>query len=70
MTPGPVLTTATFIGFTVGGIRGAIVATVGIFLPAFVLLAASGPLVPRIRKSKAASAFLDGVNVGSLALWP
>lgn len=68
VTPGPVFTTATFIGFILGGIRGALVATVGIFLPAFLLVAASGPLVPRIRKSKTASAFLDGVNVASLAL--
>ena len=68
ITPGPVFTTATFIGYLLGGIRGAIVATVGIFLPAFVLVAASGPLVPRIRKSKVAGAFLDGVNTGSLAL--
>jgi chromate transporter len=68
LTPGPVFTTATFIGFIVGGIRGAVVATVGIFLPAFLLVAVSGPLVPRIRKSKAAGAFLDGVNVASLAL--
>jgi len=68
VTPGPVFTTATFIGFVLGGIRGAILATVGIFLPAFILVAASGPLVPRIRKSKIASAFLDGVNVASLAL--
>jgi chromate transporter len=68
VTPGPVFTTATFIGYLVGGLRGAIVATIGIFVPAFLLVAASGPLVPRIRKSKIASAFLDGVNVGSLAL--
>ena len=68
LTPGPVFTTATFIGFILGGIRGAVVATVGIFLPAFLLVAVSGPLVPRIRKSKAAGAFLDGVNVASLAL--
>jgi chromate transporter len=68
VTPGPVFTTATFIGFILGGIRGAIVATVGVFLPAFLLVAASGPLVPHIRKSKPASAFLDGVNVASLAL--
>ena len=68
VTPGPVFTTATFIGYLVGGLRGAIVATIGIFLPAFLLVAASGPLVPRIRKSKVAGAFLDGVNVGSLAL--
>jgi chromate transporter len=68
ITPGPVFTTATFIGYLLGGFPGAIVATVGIFLPAFMLVAASGPLVPRIRKSATASAFLDGVNVASLAL--
>jgi chromate transporter len=68
VTPGPVFTTATFIGFILGGIPGAVLATVGIFLPAFVLVAISGPVVPRIRKSKTASAFLDGVNVASLAL--
>lgn len=68
VTPGPVFTTATFVGFILGGIRGAVLATVAIFLPAFLLVAASGPLVPRIRKSKTASAFLDGVNVASLAL--
>ncbi len=68
LTPGPVFTTATFIGYLLGGLSGSVVATVGIFLPAFLLVAASGPLIPRIRKSKIASAFLDGVNVGSLAL--
>ncbi len=68
VTPGPVFTTATFIGYLLGGVRGAVVATIGIFLPAFLLVAASGPLLPRIRKSTIASAFLDGVNVGSLAL--
>ncbi len=68
VTPGPVFTTATFIGFILGGIQGAVVSTVGIFLPAFVLVGVSGPLVPRIRKSKPAGAFLDGVNVRSLAL--
>jgi len=68
LTPGPVFTTATFIGYLVGGVRGSVVATVGIFLPAFLLVAASGPLVPRIRRSKIAGAFLDGVNVGSLAV--
>jgi chromate transporter len=68
VTPGPVFTTATFIGFILGGIPGAVLATVGIFLPAFILVAVSGPLVPRVRQSKTASAFLDGVNVASLAL--
>jgi chromate transporter len=68
VTPGPVFTTATFIGYVLGGIPGAGVATVGIFLPAFVFVALSGPLVPRIRRSAIASAFLDGVIVASLAL--
>jgi chromate transporter len=68
VTPGPVFTTATFIGFLLGGIRGALVATAGIFLPGFLLVAASGPLIPRIRRSKIAGAFLDGLNAGSLAL--
>jgi chromate transporter len=68
VTPGPVFTTATFIGYLLAGPSGALVATVGIFLPAFVFVALSGPLVPRLRASPAASAFLDGVNVASLAL--
>jgi chromate transporter len=67
-TPGPVFTTATFVGYLVAGAPGAIVATVGIFLPSFVLVALSGPLIPRLRRSRVASAFLDGVNVASLAL--
>jgi chromate transporter len=68
VTPGPVFTTATFIGYLLAGPRGALVATAGIFLPAFAFVAASGPLVPRLRASKVAGAFLDGVNVASLAL--
>jgi chromate transporter len=68
ITPGPVFTTATFIGYVVAGSRGAAVATAAIFLPAFVLVAISGPLVSRIRESKVASAALDGVIVASLAL--
>jgi len=68
VTPGPVFTTATFIGYVLGGTKGAAVATAGIFLPAFVFVAASGPLVPRIRRSPTAGAFLDGVNAAALAL--
>lgn len=68
MMPGPVFTTATFIGYLLGGIGGAAAATVGIFLPAFVFVALSGPLVPRLRRSAVAGAVLDGVNVASLAL--
>jgi chromate transporter len=68
VTPGPVFTTATFIGYLLGGATGAIVATFGIFAPAFVFVAISGPLVPRIRQSAWAGAFLDGVNAASLAL--
>jgi chromate transporter len=68
VTPGPVFTTATFIGYVLGGVPGALIATVGIFLPSFVLIALSGPLIPRLRKSPIAGAFLDGVAVASLAL--
>ncbi len=68
VTPGPVFTTATFIGFVLGGPIGAVVATVGMFLPAFLFVAVSGPLVTRLRSSPLAGAFLDGVNVASLAL--
>lgn len=68
VTPGPVFTTATFIGYLLGGGAGAAVATLGIFLPAFLFVAISGPLVPRLRRSPVAGAVLDGVNVASLAL--
>jgi chromate transporter len=68
VTPGPVFTTATFIGYVLGGPTGAAVATVGIFLPGFVLVALSGPFVPRLRRSALAGAVLDAVTVASLAL--
>ena len=68
VTPGPVFTTATFLGYLLRGPAGAAVATLGIFLPAFVLVAVSGPLIPFLRRSATAGAFLDGVNVTSLAL--
>lgn len=68
VTPGPVFTTATFIGYILGGFGGALVGTVGIFLPAFFFVAVSGPLVPRIRRSPTAGAVLDGVNAASLSL--
>ena len=68
VTPGPVFTTATFIGYVLRGPWGALVATVGIFLPSFILVAVSGPLIPRLRRSQVASAFLDGINVASLGL--
>ena len=67
-TPGPVFTTATFIGYVLAGIPGAILATLGIFLPSFVFVAASSPLIPRLRRSARAGRFLDGVNVASLGL--
>jgi chromate transporter len=68
VTPGPVFTTATFIGYVVGGVWGAVLATLGIFLPGFVLVAITRPLIARIRRSVVAAAFLDGVNVASLSL--
>lgn len=68
VTPGPVFTTATFIGYLLAGKAGAIVATVGIFLPAFFFVALSAPFVHRMRQSPTAGAFLDGLNVASLAL--
>lgn len=67
-TPGPILTTATFIGYLLGGIPGAIIATVGIFLPAFVFVGILNPLVPKLRASVWAGAFLDAVNVCAVAL--
>jgi chromate transporter len=67
-TPGPVFTTATFIGYLVAGIPGAGVATLGIFVPGFVFVALSGPLLPKLRRSALAVAMLDGVVAGSLAL--
>ena len=68
VTPGPVFTTATFVGYVLHGIPGAAVATVGIFLPAFVYVALSSAILPRLRRSPAARAALDAVNVASLAL--
>jgi chromate transporter len=68
MIPGPLFTTAAFIGYLLGGPAGAAVATAGIFLPAFVFVALSIPLLPRLRRSRFAGAFLDGVNAASLAL--
>lgn len=68
ITPGPVFTTATFIGYLVGGVPGALLATLGIFLPGFVFVAITTPFLPRLRKSKELSALLDGVNVASAGL--
>jgi len=68
VTPGPLSTTATFIGYLLAGVPGAVLATVAIFLPAFFFVAISGPLVPRLRQSPLAGAVLDGVNVAALAL--
>ena len=67
-TPGPVLSTATFIGYLILGIPGAFVATIGIFLPSFIFVLISSPFLPRLRKSPLASGFLDGVNAASLGL--
>ena len=67
-TPGPFFTVATFIGYLLGGWKGAVLATVGMFLPAFVYVGLTGGFLPTLRKSPVASAFLDGVNAAALAL--
>ncbi|MGD0751308.1 MAG: chromate efflux transporter [Anaerolineales bacterium] len=68
VTPGPVFTTATFIGYLLGGVPGALLATAGIFLPSFVFVAAASLVINRIRNSPWTAGFLDGVNVASLGL--
>lgn len=68
MTPGPVLSSATFIGYLVAGLPGAVVSTVAVFLPSFAIIALIGPWIPRLRKSPVARAFLRGVNAAVVAL--
>jgi chromate transporter len=68
VTPGPVFTAATFIGYLLGGIPGALFATLGIFLPSFIFVAISNPLIPKIRNSAWAGSLLDGVNASALGL--
>lgn len=68
VTPGPVLTTATFVGYLLAGVPGAALATLGIFLPGFIFVALSHPVIPRLRQSPTAAALLDGVNAASLGL--
>ncbi|MDX1461414.1 MAG: chromate efflux transporter [Marinirhabdus sp.] len=67
-TPGPVLSTATFIGYQLGGTMGAIAATLGIFLPSFLFVLLLNPLVPKMRKSVVLGFFLDAVNVAAVAV--
>jgi chromate transporter len=67
-TPGPFFTVATFIGYLLGGWKGAALTTLGMFLPAFVYVAATAGFVPKLRRSAVASAFLDGVNASAVAL--
>jgi chromate transporter len=67
-TPGPLFTTATFVGYVVAGVPGAILATIGIFLPSFLFVALLHPLVPRLRRSPWTAALLDGVNVAAIGL--
>jgi chromate transporter len=67
-TPGPLFSSATFVGYVVEGWDGAALATAGIFLPSFVFVMATAPFVPRLRRLAWASAFLDGVNAAAMAL--
>lgn len=68
VTPGPVFTSATFVGYLMGGVPAALLATLGIFLPSFIFVALSAQIIPRIRRSAWAGALLDGVNAASLGL--
>ncbi len=68
MTPGPVLSSATFIGYLVAGVPGAAGATVAVFLPSFLIVALMGPWIPRLRRAPTAQAFLRGVNAAVVAL--
>jgi len=68
ITPGPVLSTATFIGWQMNGVAGALAATIGIFLPSFLFVLLLNPIIPKMRNSKWISAFLDAVNVAAVAL--
>jgi chromate transporter len=68
VTPGPLFTSATFIGYILGGVPGALLATLGIFLPSFVFVAISNPLIPKMRNSLWVASFLDGINIASLSL--
>ena len=68
ITPGPLFTSATFIGYLLGGLPGGLLATLGMFLPSFVFVAISNPFIPRMRGSAWAASFLDGINVASVAL--
>lgn len=67
-TPGPVLSTSTFIGYLIAGTPGAIVSTLGIFLPSFIFVLLLNPLIPKLRRSKWMSAFLDAINASAVAL--
>jgi chromate transporter len=67
-TPGPLFSTATFVGYVIAGPVGALLATVGVFVPAFVAVAVSIPLLGRLRRSRPARAFLDGVNIAAVGL--
>jgi chromate transporter len=67
-TPGPVFSSATFIGWQIGGVGGAVAATLGIFLPSFLFVALLNSLIPKLRRSKVMAAFLDTVNITSVAI--
>ena len=67
-TPGPVLSTATFVGYVVSGVQGAVISTIAIFLPSFIFVLILNPIIPRLRASKIMSAFLDAVNISAIGL--
>lgn len=67
-TPGPLLSTSTFIGYQIGGLHGAFLATVGLFLPSFLFVAILNPIIPKLRQSKWTAYFLDAVNVSAIGI--
>ncbi|MGA8144883.1 MAG: chromate efflux transporter [Candidatus Acidiferrales bacterium] len=68
ITPGPIFASATFVGYLTGGLKGAMLATIGIFLPSFVFIAILFPLIPKLKGSPWARIFLDGINAVTVGL--
>ncbi|MDC3337875.1 chromate efflux transporter [Flavobacteriales bacterium] len=68
ITPGPVLSTATYVGYELDGFSGAALATAGIFLPSFLIILIISPFIPKLRNSSGARSLINGINIGALAM--